>query len=85
MVLLKNPSSIIRIYDAGGGDTKVSFSLIITLGKEEIPLIQIRVKKESYMGTSLKLSGERGDYTRWLVVKALMEKKIPILSTGGGV
>jgi len=59
MVLLKNPSSIIRIYDAGGEDTKVSFSLIITLGKEEIPLIQIRVKKESYMGTSLKLSGER--------------------------
>ena len=35
MVLLKNPSSIIRIYDAGGEDTKVSFSLIITLGKED--------------------------------------------------
>ena len=59
MDFLKNPSSEIHVYDAGGGDTKVSFSLIVTLKGESIPLIQIRVKKESYMGSSLKLSGER--------------------------
>ena len=59
MDLLKNPHSIIRIHDVGGEDTNVSFSLIIILGKEEIPLIKIRVKKESYLGSSLKLSGER--------------------------
>jgi len=59
MDFLKDPSSKIRVYDAGGGDTKVSFSLIVTLKGESIPLIQIRVKKESYMGSSLKLSGER--------------------------
>lgn len=35
--------------------------------------------------TVMKLGKERGDYTRWQVCKTLMEGKIPVLSTGGGV
>lgn len=31
------------------------------------------------------LKSERNDFTIWLIIKAIMEKKIPILSCGGGV
>lgn len=33
----------------------------------------------------LLLSTERSDYTRYMIIKTLMEGKIPVLSTGGGV
>lgn len=32
-----------------------------------------------------KLSIERNDYTFWLIFKAILMKKIPVLSTGGGI
>lgn len=36
-------------------------------------------------GTVLRLSTERNDYTIFQVIKAFMQGKIPVLSTGGGV
>lgn len=33
----------------------------------------------------LKFGKERNDYSKWLVIKALMERKIPVISTGGGI
>jgi hypothetical protein len=32
----------------------------------------------------MTLRGERNDYTMWMIIKTLMDGKIPILSTGGG-
>ena len=36
------------------------------------------------MDLVLKFGKERNDYTKWLVIKALMDGKIPVISTGGG-
>ena len=35
--------------------------------------------------TVSKLGAERNDYTRWKIIEALMQGKIPVVSTGGGV
>lgn len=35
--------------------------------------------------TTSRLSNERNDYTRWKIIQALMQGKIPVISTGGGV
>ncbi len=37
------------------------------------------------MNEVANLSTERATYTRWLIYKALMQNKIPVISTGGGV
>ena len=58
MDLLRSPDSRISIRDGDNPDI-VSFVLLIKSADGRIiPLIQIRAKKESYVGTSLKLSGE---------------------------
>lgn len=35
--------------------------------------------------TTMKLSVERNDYTRWKIIEAIMMGKIPIVSCGGGI
>lgn len=35
--------------------------------------------------TVLTMGRERADYSRWLVIKALMEGKVPVISAGGGI
>ena len=37
------------------------------------------------MPTVMKLGKERAEYSRWLVVQALLQGKIPIISAGGGI
>lgn len=37
------------------------------------------------MGTVLMMGKERADYSRWLVIKSLMNGKIPVISTGCGI
>ena len=42
-------------------------------------------KLDMNMNEVLLLKSERNNYSLWLIIKALMEKKIPIISTGGGI
>jgi shikimate kinase len=37
------------------------------------------------MKTVLQMGKERADYSRWLVIKALMQGKVPVISAGGGI
>ena len=37
------------------------------------------------MDRVMKLGKERNDYSRWAIIKALMQGKVPVISTGGGI
>lgn len=82
LVTLTNGTIIICVGPIGSGKTTFASEL-----SNKNPLFVVIDGDTLDLGKdiTMKLGKERNDYSRWKIIQALMSKKIPIISAGGGI
>jgi len=81
---ISNGTILIICGPIGSGKTSM-MNLFQTADSKKYQVIDGDLLDMPNMQTVLMMGRERADYSRWLVIKALMEGKVPVISAGGGI